>query len=136
MIDRDKLLRDRRERETTMDWEQLDDFEKAYVECALWSSSDGNGEPFDSNYDQFDLAPETIASMHSDCADFRQANAEDLKAQSDKQNGHDFWLTRNGHGAGFWDRGLGEIGQRLTDAAHVYSSSDLYIGDDGKVYAE
>jgi len=20
------------------------------------------------------------------------------------QSGHDFWLTRNGHGAGFWDR--------------------------------
>ena len=50
------------------------------------------------------------------------------------QAGHDFWLTRNRHGAGFWDRGLGERGQRLTDAAHVYGESYLSIGDDGKVY--
>ena len=26
------------------------------------------------------------------------------------QIGHDLWLTRNGHGAGFWDRGLGAQG--------------------------
>lgn len=31
--------------------------------------------------------------------------------------GHDYWLTRHGHGTGYWDRGLGELGERLTDAA-------------------
>lgn len=30
------------------------------------------------------------------------------------QFGHDFYLTREGHGAGFWDRGLGELGDYLT----------------------
>lgn len=49
--------------------------------------------------------------------------------------GHDFWLTRCGHGAGFWDRGLGDIGCKLTEAASVYGSVDLYIGDDGLIYA-
>ena len=29
--------------------------------------------------------------------------------------GHDFFLTQAGHGAGFWDRGLGVLGDRLTD---------------------
>jgi hypothetical protein len=31
--------------------------------------------------------------------------------------GHDFYLTREGHGAGFWDRGLGELGDYLTKIA-------------------
>jgi hypothetical protein len=43
-------------------------------------------------------------------------------------------LTRNGHGSGFWDRGLGKVGEQLTAACGPYGSSDLYVGDDGKVY--
>ena len=30
---------------------------------------------------------------------------------------HDYWLTRNGHGVGFWDRGLGDVGVMLSDLA-------------------
>lgn len=50
--------------------------------------------------------------------------------------GHDFWLTRNGHGAGFWDRSeLDKPTQgRLTKAAHAFGNSDLYVGDDGRIY--
>lgn len=50
------------------------------------------------------------------------------------QVGYDFVLTRNGHGAGFWDRGLGEAGDRLTAAAHSYGESGLYVGDDGRLH--
>ncbi len=31
--------------------------------------------------------------------------------------GHDLWLTKRGHGTGFWDRELGPLGDRLTKAA-------------------
>ena len=48
--------------------------------------------------------------------------------------GHDFWLTRCGHGAGFWDRGVGETGERLTKAAEKFGNVDLCVGDDGKIY--
>ena len=47
--------------------------------------------------------------------------------------GFDFWLTRARHGAGFWDRGLGAVGDKLTKAAHVYGSVDLYAHE-GKVH--
>ena len=30
--------------------------------------------------------------------------------------------------------GEGELHQRLTKAAHVYGSADLYVGDDGLIY--
>lgn len=117
---------------------KLDAFTEAYLICALWSSTDNadeqGGEPLDANYDISDIDPGTIAQTIEDCATFQAANAADLSmAGNAEQNGHDFWLTRNGHGAGFWDRGYGEVGRRLTDAAHAYGSVDLYISDDGKV---
>lgn len=49
--------------------------------------------------------------------------------------GHDFYLTRAGHGTGFWDRGLDELGDRLSEAAKCAGSVDdhtLYANDDGK----
>ena len=44
--------------------------------------------------------------------------------------GHDFALTRNGHGAGFWDSGLGEIGYMLTDACKPYGEHRVIIDVD------
>jgi hypothetical protein len=118
----------------------MDDFTKAYLICALWSSNDestpSGGYPLDDNYGIEDLAPETLKQAESDCKAFQEANAADLvKAGNDEQNGHDFWLTRNHHGAGFWDRGYDkEVAKRLTDDCHAYGEVDLYVGDDGKIY--
>lgn len=115
-------------------------FLDAYIECALWSSTDNaddsGGQPLDENYDESDLAPETLAAFKRDCESFQEANAADLamRGVDIDQAGHDFWLTRNGHGAGFWDRGLGELGERLTKASKVFGSVDLVIGDDGKIH--
>jgi hypothetical protein len=52
------------------------------------------------------------------------------------QAGHDLWLTRNGHGAGFWDRGLGDVGELLAIEAQNMGSISLVSGDDGKLYLE
>lgn len=58
-----------------------------------------------------------------------------LEERDVEHAGHDFWLTRNGHGAGFWDRGMGEVGDRLSAKAEKWGTVDLYIGDDGQVWA-
>lgn len=128
----------------------IDDFFDAYLECALWSSLDyfeegAEPRPMDENYEVDDIADESRASMRAECLDFIAANSDDLGLAATmhergdwsyaEQAGHDFWLTRNGHGAGFWDRGLGDVGDRLSHAAKVYGGCDLYVGDDGKVYA-
>ncbi len=119
----------------------LSTVQSAYVACALWSSTDDNGEPLDES--GLDLAPETLDAMYEDCADFCQLveregfNLDTLGAMgcNASQMGHDFWLTRNGHGAGFWDRGYPDnIGERLTALAKPYSTRELYIGDDDQVY--
>ena len=110
----------------------------AYVECALWSSTTFDDElDFGTPMDELDadISPATLAEMRADVDAFATDNADDLANLDAEQAGHDFWLTRNGHGAGFWDRGLGAVGDRLTAAAHVYGSVDLYVGDDGLIYA-
>jgi hypothetical protein len=114
----------------------IDNILRGYVVCALWSSTDHDGEPMDDGRDVSDLAPATLVQMREDVTDFVQANEATLVAsgQSEEQIGHDFWLTRNGHGAGFWDRGLGAIGDQLTEACKTYAGVDLYVGDDGLIY--
>jgi hypothetical protein len=118
---------------------RLNAFQRGFLTAALWSSTDesddSGGEPLDKNYSIEDIAPETLASLLKDCDDFCEENAELLaRAGDDEQNGHDFWLTRNGHGAGFWDRGYGAVGDKLSDACKRYGSVDLYVGDDGMIH--
>jgi hypothetical protein len=108
-----------------------------YIVCALWSSCDEEDRPLDDYLDENDLSDECKDSMMDDVVNFLDLIA-DLETDEidDGQIGHDFWLTRNGHGAGFWDRGLGDLGDKLTDAAHSFGSCYLYVGDDGRVYCE
>ena len=50
---------------------------------------------------------------------------------------HDFWLTRNRHGAGFWDGDYPEPeATQLTDLAHTFGECHLYVGDDNKLYLD
>lgn len=111
---------------------------KHYLICALWSSTNDAGEPLDNDYSIEDIAESAVESAEKDISDFLQLlDAENIlweESMSEEQFGHDFWLTRNRHGAGFWDRGLKDLGKKLTEWAHSYGSSDMYVGDDGKVY--
>lgn len=48
--------------------------------------------------------------------------------------GYDFYMTRNGHGVGFWDRDLGKLGDWLTKMAKPFGEASLHVGDDGSLY--
>jgi hypothetical protein len=97
----------------------LDSFTHQYLETALWAC--GLDTLLVSDVPQ-ELRQEAIA----DCDGFRQLAAADLEGLDEQQCAHDFYLTRERHGAGFWDRGLGAVGKRLTDAAHSYGSWDAF----------
>jgi len=62
-------------------------------------------------------------------------NAVAVPLDAMEQHGHDFALTRNGHGAGFWDRGYGEDGDTLSDAARAYGEYSV-LTDDGPTVTE
>jgi len=121
----------------------MDDFTKGYIEAALWSSNDDNDNPMDNNYDINSLSNETFVKMITDCTVFQLANKVELEQAyklykkddwtAEAQAGHDFWLTRNGHGTGFWDRDLGEIGDKLTKISEKHGNFDIFIDDNMEI---
>ena len=113
----------------------LDEFTRAYIEAIYFTDTGDEGQP---EVDD-ELSPDALATCISECDDFQKSAAEILAeayatGYMPEQAGHDFWLTRNRHGAGFWDRGLGGVGRRLTEHAHAYSEVWTYLGDDSLVH--
>lgn len=121
---------------------EIDEFLQAYIQAALWSSNDYDEVPLENNYSFKDISYNTLKEMKEDCDKFQSENADFLskahygnKEYSDlEMAGHDFWLTRNNHGAGFWDGDLEDVGQTLTEACRKFHNVDLYVGDDGLIY--
>lgn len=74
----------------------------AYIECAIFTDKEEGAE--DPEY----ISLPALSKALNDVARFRLANdryaAKRIDAHLASQIGHDLWLTRNGHGTGFWDR--------------------------------
>ncbi len=135
----------------------IDEIVTGYVVCLLWVNAVCNVddcEPGNNGqeckhvlgahtvYTVSDIAPadltrireEIIAFVESCGDDFSEYLVQRRYSASDgtvaEHFGHDFALTRNGHGVGFWDRGLGSLGDRLTDLATSCGESEVLIGED------
>jgi hypothetical protein len=79
--------------------------------------------------------------MRADVTAFVKKCEADLliwEGDVEQQAGHDFWLTRNHHGVGFWEPEWANIDKdasdRLTAESHRFGECDLYVGDDGKLH--
>lgn len=110
----------------------LSSFTDAYKEAMLWSSTDDDGEPLDG----MSLSSKAEEEMESECEDFYEEYSDYWDGKiSDERAGHDFALSRNGHGAGFFDEGHA-LPKRdlLQKAARAYGEQNLYVGDDGDVH--
>lgn len=125
--------------------EDFDEFFNQYIGTALWStndeSDDTGGEPLDANYDENDFEEESLKKLRDEAWEFFKTHQADFDKGWPKgvgaysQAGHDFWLTRNRHGAGFWDGDWRKpYDDKLTEASHTYGEVDILVGDDGKLY--
>lgn len=109
---------------------QLNKFTLGYVLAALWTSdpSPGQGDYMETGLPLVDSIPSYwMEQAIADCERFQAENAELLEqAEDDSRNGHDFWLTRNGHGTGFWDRDYSdEVGRGLQNACRTFGEAYL-----------
>jgi hypothetical protein len=129
---------------------ELTRFQRSALGTLIWSETDENGESFDNSgpahyrngaevplpvpLEDFDA--DGLAEFCKDCDGFRSDVFEaGLSHLGDTEFfADDFVLTRNGHGAGFWDRGLGKDGDTLTRLSKAYGTVGLMRGDDGKIY--
>ena len=103
----------------------------SYLAAALWSSMEDKEIVLD-------FAPKALAIAKKDVAWFVKKAGKLIAEQDPGTVGHDLWLTRNHHGAGFWDRDCysRETGQKLSDIARSMGEQNVVEGDDGKLYLE
>lgn len=134
----------------------------SYLETALWSSSDwddmddcDNPTPFDENYDVADFTDEARRAAEEDCKAFLDL-LDEVEIDEDRtlfdcadslqgldRIDHDFWLTRNGHGAGFWDGDYADreadedFGDLLTSIVKDnFSECNVWADGEGGVYLD
>jgi hypothetical protein len=132
----------------SLGWGNLDDFTRGYIEAAFFTdTSTGDDAEMDLEHASFaELAPDALAAMMADCRTFQERYADDLAEACDNGRingydieaaGRDFWYTRNGHGVGFWDRDLGDVGDKLSALCGWrtdFPSVALYRGDDDLIH--
>ena len=117
----------------------------------LWSETTDDGEPLDRG--DYEASDSLKAKVAVEWDDFRE-QAEELGFDAERDcarmlhpdcegsawnaAAHDFILTRNGHGAGFWDTGrwCAPWGDKLTTLARGFGELRCRVGDDGAIYGD
>jgi hypothetical protein len=105
------------------------DFKKGY----------GEAVKFTEYLEEYHFSEEGMQKLRDDCAEFFTKNYRAIVEAcrgEDYNYGHagaDYWYTRNGHGVGYWDRGLDGAGEELTKACEN-TTIHAYKGDDNKIY--
>ena len=96
-----------------------------YLTCAEWADLDEDSEK------GLDFSPCAEETALADCLRFVGLNWEMVKDIRPEQVAHDLWLTRNHHGAGFWDRpeiyGSQDISDHLTASAHSFGERSVFV---------
>lgn len=113
----------------------MNKFTMGYIEALFWTEEtypEFEGKEIDLGM----LSTEAKDKIEHDCKSFIDRCIEkEIFLQDSPLAGHDFWLTRNGHGTGFWagdwNQPLGEV---LTTLSHEFKETSLYLGDDGLLY--
>lgn len=86
------------------------------------------------SFSREDIETDSLIKAYTDIKEFirlagDQAVQEAVDVNGYERLGHDIWLTRNGHGAGFFDHSY-EHEQELMNAAKALKEVDLYVSDD------
>lgn len=73
-------------------------------------------EDFDGEISKESL--EKLEAAFKDRFDYMSKQLEEIEGMSAQDIGADIYFTCAGHGVGFWDRGLGQLGKVLTEMCH------------------
>jgi hypothetical protein len=124
----------------------LETLAQHFIIAALWSSVDDDGTPLDdSRWSLVRKDRDTLTNLAKDWGRKHAALLLELEGVASETGygshpdcgsvspiyaaaGHDLWLTSQGHGVGFWDRGLGELGDRLSKAARLGEWNLIRVG--------
>lgn len=113
------------------------EFVRGYMEAFLWAGVYVENEEGEIQHlDLSDEDPDSIIStklwvdLEEDCNNF-YSQVFSFILDDPKGAGMDFFLTRNRHGAGFFDRGYpADVEKKLMEAAHAFGTQEGWF--DGK----
>ncbi len=124
--------------------EQIETIVRSQLTSLLWSEGEEyieagefTGNFWDELYSEDDATPELVARLTEELAHWEPTSLEQLALDTYAEHfgdswagqfGHDLALTRNHHGAGFWDRGLGDAGDVLTAWAESLGTLHVFHG--------
>ena len=110
----------------------IDEILNSYLETALWAEESEENDLKDKTI--YDVDKESVVNSKIEIYNFikkaQQEAPDELSAYDSKALGHNLWLSRNGHGAGFFD----DNNDKLQNLARSIKPVDIYLGNDGKVY--
>ena len=107
----------------------------SYLETALWTEEDMLGE--ENNFSIYDFSEEDRNESRKQIKWFVDTAKSSLNGLSDTAIGHDIWLSRNGHGSGFWDRDIPKHDSDfLMELCHQLGTVNIYVGDNGNLYMD
>jgi predicted DNA-binding protein (UPF0251 family) len=116
------------------DIKNLDAFTSAYIEALFFTDEERLQQ--EAGTDELQISEPSLWKIAEECQSFQIENAEAL-GDDLARGGHDFWLTRNHHGVGFWDGDWPEeVAAKLTAAAHAYGESYTSADSEGNVYVD
>jgi len=105
-----------------------------YLTTALWTEESELGSEFDIK----DISSNSVDQAKKDCDRFKMLVGSTIISKYDLFTiGHDFWLTRNNHGAGFWDGDYDDEDEKILMAiTDTFGTKLMYEGDDGTIYID
>jgi len=108
---------------------QFDHFMRHYLEAMCFTD-------FETEVELPPLSQEMAVQVLRECGTFYLLAREYMTDDNDLEMcAHDFWYTRNGHGAGFWDGDWPEPAcSKLTGFSERFGEAHVYKGDDGLLY--
>lgn len=122
------------------------------VQTLLWCSHDTNSSDFlDKNFTIHDVDKSCLSKLELEFADFIKKSTElielklggeclllddfCLRSRPEFPLEHDYILTRNHYGAGFWDGDWdSKVSRILTDVSQALPEIEAYVGDDNLIH--
>lgn len=118
----------------------------------LSTSTDDQDCDLDAHFTVYDVDKESLEKLNKEYSQFLEEVGQeitkkigdkwdciddfyDIHQPAENQTEHDYIMTRNHHGCGFWDGDWSsQVSEILTKAAQKLPEIEVYAGDDKKIY--
>ena len=106
----------------------------SYLETAIWAEESDENDLQGKTIQEIDKNSKANSAIeiYQFLQKAQQEASDELNTYDEEAIGHNLWLSRNGHGAGFFD----DNNDKLQNLARNMKPVDIYLGNDNKVYID